>query len=208
MPMSPYILVLAATPQEAAKYIKLAKLPRGRWRIASSASAIRGIRRATVHCLPGFKKRPDKFAVLSVLKYARCDWVDVEMPEEPPVDQGDGMGEQLTLEDALREAYAEEDARREEFEAQMREQGTPVEKPEPQNGDAMENEGAPPLPSREETLERFRRSELVSLPEDSNAEQVDDVPVAPEPPKPRQRRRRQTVRQAQENPPAPATELF
>lgn len=105
MPIQPYILVLAQTPHEAATYIRRAELPRGRWRIAARASSIRGIRQATVHCLPGFHKRPDRHSILGELRYAKCEWVDVEMPgaADVVVDQGDGMGQQLTFEDVARD---------------------------------------------------------------------------------------------------------
>lgn len=104
MSMQPYVLVLAQTSHEGSKYVRRAKLPRGRWRIVARASSIQGIRKAEVHCLPGFHKRPDKHSILGVLRYAQCEWKDVEMPpREVPdaVDQGDGMGEQLTIEEAL-----------------------------------------------------------------------------------------------------------
>lgn len=103
MTMSPYILVLAKNTNEGAKYVQRAKLPRGRWRNVASAKSIRGIRKATVHCLPGFSQRPDRHSILAELRYAKCEWIDVVMPEreERIVDQGDGMGPQLTIDDAL-----------------------------------------------------------------------------------------------------------
>lgn len=102
--MQPYVLVLAQTSHEGAKYVRRAKLPRGRWRVVAKASSIRGIRKADVHCLPGFHKRPDRHAILGELRYAQCQWFDVEMPppgEAPARDQGDGMGQQLTIEDVI-----------------------------------------------------------------------------------------------------------
>lgn len=107
MPTQPYVLVLAQTSHEGAKYVRRANLPRGRWRVVAKASSIRGIRRAEVHCLPGFHKRPDKHAILGELRYAQCEWRDVEMPgpgEAAPVDQGDGMGQQLTIEQVIADA--------------------------------------------------------------------------------------------------------
>lgn len=102
--MEPYIIVLAGSSQEASKYVRRAGLPRGRWRIAASAASIRGIRAAHIHALPSFHHRRDGHSILAELRYAKCEWFDVEMPgrvDAPPVDQGDGMGEQLTIEDAL-----------------------------------------------------------------------------------------------------------
>lgn len=78
--MQPYVLVLAQTSHEAAKYVRRAGLPRGRWRIVARASSIAGIRQAQVHCLPGFHARPDKHSILAQLRYAKCEWIDVEMP--------------------------------------------------------------------------------------------------------------------------------
>lgn len=103
MPIQPYVLVLAQTSHEGATYVRRAKLPRGRWRVVARASSIRGIRKAEVHILPGFHRRPDRHSILGELRYAQCEMIDVEMPprETPaPVDQGDGMGEQLTIDDA------------------------------------------------------------------------------------------------------------
>jgi len=105
--MEPYVLVLAQTSHEGARYVRRAGLTRGRWRIVAKASSIRGIRKAHVHCLPGFHRRPDRHSILAELRYANCEWFDVEMPprpEEAAVDQGDGMGQQLTLEDIVDEA--------------------------------------------------------------------------------------------------------
>jgi hypothetical protein len=99
--MHPYVIVLAATPQEASEYIRRAGIPRGRSRAAASASAIRGLRQATVHALPSFKSRRDKFAILAELRWAKVtEWVDVEMPPK-----------RLTLAEALEEAFPEEPAR-------------------------------------------------------------------------------------------------
>jgi len=80
MSMSPYILVLAQTSHEGAKYVRRANLPRGRWRIVAKASSIHNVRKAEVHCLPGFHRRPDKHSIMAKLRYAKVDWLDVEMP--------------------------------------------------------------------------------------------------------------------------------
>lgn len=104
MAMAPYVLVLAKNTHQGAVYARRAKLQRGRYRVVASASAITGIKRAEVHILPEFHQRPDRHRILAELRYARCEFFDVEMPARatpPPVDQGDGMGEQLSIEDAL-----------------------------------------------------------------------------------------------------------
>jgi hypothetical protein len=106
MAMAPYVIVLAKNSQEGAVYVRRAKLPRGRWRIAASAGSIRGLRKAQVHVLPSFNDRPDRHSILAELRYAKCDFIDVEMPARPVYpakDQGDGMGEQLTIDDVLRD---------------------------------------------------------------------------------------------------------
>lgn len=103
MTTSPYILVLAKNTNEGARYIRAAKLPRGRWRNVASASSIRGIRFATIHKLPSFDQRPDRHAILAELRHAKCTFIDVEMPivETPAIDQGDGMGQQLSFDDLV-----------------------------------------------------------------------------------------------------------
>lgn len=104
MPMAPYVIVLAKNTHEGATYARRAPLTRGRYRIAVSAGSIRGLRRAEVHILPSFDQKPDRHAILAELRWAKCDYFYVEMPERqmgPAIDQGDGMGEQLTIDDAL-----------------------------------------------------------------------------------------------------------
>lgn len=76
-----YVIVLARTPQEGSTYAKRAKLPRGRYRVATSASTIRGLRVAEVHELPSFAQRPDRHAVEAELRFARGPRKQVEMPE-------------------------------------------------------------------------------------------------------------------------------
>lgn len=107
MAMAPYVLVLARNSHQGATYAKRARLTRGRYRVVASASSIQGLRRAHVHILPDFDKRPDRHAILSVLRHAHCEFFTVDMParlDSPPTDQGDGMGEQLTIEDAIESA--------------------------------------------------------------------------------------------------------
>lgn len=97
MPMAPYVLVLAKNTHEGAKYARRAKLTRGRYRVVSQASSIRGLRRAHVHILPGFHKRIDRHAIMAVLRHAQCEVFDVTMPER--VDGA--VGEQMTIDEAL-----------------------------------------------------------------------------------------------------------
>lgn len=97
-----YVIVLAERVHEANLYAKRAGLPRGRFRFPTSAASIRGLRVAEIHELPSFSRRRDKHAIDAALRFARGERKMVEMPpklEEPPVDQGDGMGEQLTIDD-------------------------------------------------------------------------------------------------------------
>lgn len=113
MAMAPYVLVLASNAHEGAKYARRAKLTRGRYRVVSSASSIKGLRRAEVHILPGFRQRIDRHSILGALRWAQCQVKEVEMParaEGPAKDQGDGMGEQMTIDEALaarREAFSQ-----------------------------------------------------------------------------------------------------
>lgn len=101
-----YILVLAANAQEGSRYARRLGLSIGNYRSVASAASILGIQSADAHILPGFWKRPDRHNILAALRYARdVNQIDVEMPDpvEPaPVDQGDGMGEQGDLLEALK----------------------------------------------------------------------------------------------------------
>lgn len=102
-----YVLVLARSPQEGSRYAKRMGIPASGYRAVVRAASIRGIRRADVHILPSFLNRPDRFSIFSEFRYARdieFFYVDPADFETPPVDQGDGMGEQLefdNLESAL-----------------------------------------------------------------------------------------------------------
>jgi hypothetical protein len=107
MAMAPYVIVLAKNSQEAAKYAKRAKLTRGRYRLVASAGSIHGLRRAQIHRLPSFDQRPDKHRILAELRHGKHEFHNVTMPpraEAKVVDQGDGMGQQLTIDDALASA--------------------------------------------------------------------------------------------------------
>jgi hypothetical protein len=81
--MAPYVLVLAKTTHEGATYARRAKLTRGRYRVVSSAASIRNLRRAEVHILPSFDRRPDKHSILAELRYGKCEYFTVEMPPRP-----------------------------------------------------------------------------------------------------------------------------
>lgn len=105
MPKDRYVLVLAHSPQQAGKYARRKGLRPGTYRAVSSAGSIRGIQVADVHILPEFHARMDSHAILAELRYGRdIVKMDVEMPEpaeEVPVDQGDGMGQQLSLDSLI-----------------------------------------------------------------------------------------------------------
>lgn len=99
-----YTIVLAENHNEANRYAKRAKLRKGQWRFPVSASALRGLRVAEIHELPSFAGRRDRHAILAELRYSRGKHIQVEMPgklAEPAVDQGDGFGQQLSIDDVL-----------------------------------------------------------------------------------------------------------
>lgn len=108
-----YVLILAGDIHEGNQYAKRVGLPRFAYRAVSSAGSIKGIRSADVHILPSFHGRRDRFAILSQFRWAPdIRKFDVEMPEapeEPAIDQGDGMGQQLTIDDAIESAAVDED---------------------------------------------------------------------------------------------------
>jgi hypothetical protein len=104
---SRYILILAKNAKQAVTYAKRAGLPNFSYRCVASAGSVTGITSADVHILPEFHTRPDRHRIFAALRYSRdIDYYDVEMPdllEAPAVDQGDGMGEQLSIDDVLEE---------------------------------------------------------------------------------------------------------
>jgi hypothetical protein len=97
------IVVLAKNTAEANVYARRAGLPRFTYTCPAGRGSVQGLRDVDVHILPGFRKRPDQHAIMAGLRHgAGNTFQRVEMPEPkqaPPVDQGDGMGEQLTLDD-------------------------------------------------------------------------------------------------------------
>lgn len=99
-----YVVILAGSPREANDYVRVANLPKGRYRYAAQASTIRGLRVAEVHELPGFARRPDRFAIAATLRYAKLDrWVKMGWPLEEALIEA----YRLPLEEALAEAYPE-----------------------------------------------------------------------------------------------------
>ncbi len=94
---NPTLLILAATTSEAYAYCHRAKIPTRDRRIVMRRGQIIGFRTAVVHALPSFHTAAHRHSILSGLKHIKVEWIDVEMPEKPVEDQGDGMGEQLAL---------------------------------------------------------------------------------------------------------------
>lgn len=121
MPRHRHVLVFAETISEANTYAKRAGLPRGAYRAVGHAGSIRGIQVADIHELPGFENRRDKHAIRAAVRHGRdIRHFHVEMPPKPDapvVDQGDGMGQQLTIGDILADqaAHAEFVSRRREL---------------------------------------------------------------------------------------------
>lgn len=76
-----YVIILAKTPQEGSTYAKRARLPKGGYRVATRASAIKGLRVAEIHELPSFRLRVDRHAIDAALRYTRGKRLQVEMPE-------------------------------------------------------------------------------------------------------------------------------
>lgn len=76
-----YVVVLANNTREASSYIKAAGLSRARTRYASKASTIRGLRTAEVRILPGFKRRLDRHAILSELRWTKAKIREVSAEE-------------------------------------------------------------------------------------------------------------------------------
>jgi hypothetical protein len=76
-----YVVILANTTGEAMTYAQAKKLPRGGFRYAARASTVKGLRVAEIHILPGFARRPDRFAIKAALRYTRAKYVEVS-PEE------------------------------------------------------------------------------------------------------------------------------
>lgn len=86
--MARQILILAKSISDANSYAKLVGLPRFSYRSVRGAGAIRGVRNAEVHVLPGFLRRPDRHAIVAALRGARTleiFYVDpADFGDEPP----------------------------------------------------------------------------------------------------------------------------
>ena len=81
-----YVVILADTIREANAHARKHGLARGRFRFASSAANIRGLRVAEVHELPSFARRPDRYAIRAVLRYAKGKVVLFNHDDEPLVE--------------------------------------------------------------------------------------------------------------------------
>lgn len=66
-----YTIILAASTRDANTYAKVAGLKMGRFRYATQASSIKGLRVADIVELPGFERRPDRHALNSALRYSK-----------------------------------------------------------------------------------------------------------------------------------------
>jgi hypothetical protein len=81
-------LILARNPREAGSYAASMGIPRQHFRAVQKAAAIRGIRNAEVHLLPGFLERRDRHGIMQALRGARhleifyVDPADVREPSE------------------------------------------------------------------------------------------------------------------------------
>lgn len=161
MAMAPFVVVLCENAREGNTYARRAGLQRGRYRVVASASSIRGLRVAHVHELPGFAKRRDRHAINAELRWTKGERIQVEMPpaiEAPPVDQGDGMGEQLTIEDAIAETPADQKRLLEEItDPGPQEPDEDEEYEEPDEPSATTEQGEDAAPAEEEKPKRKRR---------------------------------------------------
>lgn len=78
--MDPYVIVLARNSRQGMQYAKAAGLARGRFRVAHSAKNIRNAKRADVHILDSFWRRPDRYALIGALRYTKGEWFSVSWP--------------------------------------------------------------------------------------------------------------------------------
>lgn len=109
MARSRFVVILAKSKAEGYRYAKRADIPARYHRIPTRASQVVGVRAADIHILPSFQTAPQRHSILRGLAQARGHgvdlvYMDVEMPPKPEVpvaDQGDGMGQQLTIDEML-----------------------------------------------------------------------------------------------------------
>lgn len=106
------IVVLAGSYPEAARYAASIGLRPGRFRYASSADTIRGLRVSEIHELPSYSKRRDTHAIEAALRssvrgVAERVRVDEAPPPPKPAEPGQVPG-QMSLDDALADSNASE----------------------------------------------------------------------------------------------------
>ena len=99
-------------------------IPRGYYRVVTSPSSIKGPHGAKLYLVPGWRKRFDRFAMQSAIRWTRLTVIDVAEQAEAPAPEPilDGLmppGEQTSLVDATDFVVAPES-----------EDETPVEEPE------------------------------------------------------------------------------
>jgi len=63
-------------------------LPVGRYRVISSSAALFG-RSGDVYLVPGWDKRPDRFAIQNKIRYSRLNFINVETLEDSAEEQDD-----------------------------------------------------------------------------------------------------------------------
>lgn len=85
MAAAPYIL--ARTFAEGHNYaLETLGLEKGSYRIVNSPSTLRAVRNVDLHLVPGWKKRFDRFSMISALKWSRMNVIDVEKQAEEPAE--------------------------------------------------------------------------------------------------------------------------
>lgn len=87
----PAPLILARTFKDAHTYAKdELGLKIGHYRVVNAPGTLKAVRNTTLHLVPGWDKRPDRFGMRAAMRYGRNEIVDVaalraEEPAEQPV---------------------------------------------------------------------------------------------------------------------------
>lgn len=99
---APYIL--ARSLREAHTFAReTLGLAHGHYRILNSAGTLKSVRNVDLYLVPGWRKRYDRFAMQSTLRWTRMNVIDVEKtPVEAPAPEPDGLapaGVQLSFDE-------------------------------------------------------------------------------------------------------------
>lgn len=161
----PYILARSFTQAHAFARSELG-LVHGQYRVVTSAGTLKAVRGATLHLVPDWKRRFDRFQMESALRWTRMEVIDhtEDLAEEPELDDLNPPGVQSEITEGADPALVEQ------FEAFLNSGEHPHEEAEPEQAE----ESAPAESKRRRR--RCKECGLLVDPDEVDAHAAEHLP--------------------------------